>query len=150
MDRIDRKIVELLQSDGRMSNKALADEIGLAPSTTLGRVRELERRGVIRGYGARVDVAEIGRPLQAVVFVRLGPKNDKIVNDFVDAVWAIPQTVSVFLVSGNDDVIVHLAVSSTTELRETVLHRISNLPGVIDERTALVFEHRTKELLEPR
>jgi DNA-binding Lrp family transcriptional regulator len=149
MDRIDEAILEQLQTDGRATNKALAAAVGLAPSSTLARVRDLEQRNVISGYHAAVDPAAVGRQLQAVVFVRLHPKNDQVVANFVDRVWEIPQTVGLFLVSGSEDVIVHLAVANTTELRETVLNSISNLPGVTDERTALVFEHRTKRVISP-
>lgn len=149
IDRTDEQLLDALQADGRTSNKALAAAVGLAPSTTLGRVRALEQDGVISGYHALVDPAAIGRPVQAVVFVRLHPKNGQVVDDFVEAIWNLPQTIGVFLVSGGDDVIVHLAVADTAELRSTVLHSISNLPGVVDERTALVFEHRAKRVLTP-
>ena len=72
-DSTDLRLVSELQRDARQTNRALASAVALAPSTTLNRVRELERRGVIGGYHAEVDLAALGRGLQALVFVRLQP-----------------------------------------------------------------------------
>src|ERR1700745_3278622 len=70
LDEIDRHIVFELARDARLANNALADRVGIAPSTCLGRVRSLRERGVIRGYHADVDPAALGRPLQAMLAVR--------------------------------------------------------------------------------
>ena len=71
LDDIDRHIVRELARDARIANNALAERVGIAPSTCLGRVRSLRERGVIRGYHADVDPAALGRPLQAMIAVRL-------------------------------------------------------------------------------
>lgn len=148
-DAYDRHILRLLQSDARQTNRALAAAVGLAPSTTLDRVRELERQGAIVGYHARVDLGALSRPLQAMVAVRIRPKTQQIVDAFVDAVWSLPETLSVSLTSGQDDILVHLSVADTDSLRRIVLDKIASLPGVVDERTSLVFEHRRKQVVEP-
>lgn len=144
LDQIDRMIVEALRRDARIPNKALAALVGLAPSTTLNRVRSLEQRGVIIGYRADVDFGSIGRSLHALVSVRLRPKSEDVVTAFVEHVWSMAETIGVFLVSGADDAIVHVAVSDTDHLRRTVLSGISKFPGVVDEHTSLVFEHRDR------
>lgn len=145
----DRAIVAALQADARQTNRSLAARAGLAPSTTLNRVRELENRGVIAGYHADVDLSALGRDLQALVFVRLQPKNDETVSRFVDHIWAMPETVAIHLISGTEDIVVHLAVSDTGALQRAVLNQISNFPGVVDERTSLVFQHRRKPVIDP-
>jgi DNA-binding Lrp family transcriptional regulator len=71
VDEIDRRILAVLAEDARIPNNALADRVGVAPSTCLGRVRTLRERGVIRGYHADIDPAALGRPLQAMISVRL-------------------------------------------------------------------------------
>ncbi|RMH82476.1 MAG: Lrp/AsnC family transcriptional regulator [Actinomyces sp.] len=149
LDAVDRRLVAALGADARQTNKALAEAAGVAPSTSLERVRELERRGVVRGYHADVDPAALGRRLQAVVAVRLQPKTQAVVEEFVDRVWALPETLAVSMVSGADDVLVHLGVTGTDHLRAVVLDSISNLEGVVDERTSIVFEHRRKHVIEP-
>lgn len=149
LDAHDRQILRLLQSDARQTNRALAAAVGLAPSTTLDRVRELERTGAIAGYHARVDLRALNRPLQAMVAVRIRPKTQNIVDEFVAAVWELPATLSVSLMSGQDDILVHLSVADTDSLRRLVLDEIASLPGVVDETTSLVFEHRRKTVVEP-
>jgi DNA-binding Lrp family transcriptional regulator len=149
VDRHDVAILGALQSDARQTNRAVAAAVGLAPSTTLDRIRDLEARGVITGYHAEVDLRHLGRPLRAVVAVRLQPKTSEIVDRFVEQIWAQPETVSVDLVSGADDVLVHLSVPDTDSLRHLVLESIASFPGVVDERTSLVFEHRRKTVLGP-
>ena len=148
-DAIDRALLAALQSDARQTNRALAATAGVAPSTSLDRVRDLERRGVVTGYGADVDLAALGRPVQAMVAVRLHPKTHEIVQGFVDAAWQLPETVSVTLVTGADDALVHLAVPSVEVLRALVLDHIARAPGVVDEHTSLVFEHRRRRVVEP-
>jgi len=148
-DSNDQAIVEALQSNARQTNRALAAHAGLAPSTTLNRVRELENRGIITGYHADVDLSALGRDLQALVFVRLQPKNDETVSRFVDHIWAMSETIAIHLISGTEDIVVHLAVSDTEALQRAVLNQISNFPGVVDERTSLVFQHRRKSVVAP-
>lgn len=144
LNDIDARIVAALRSDGRLSNKELAARVGLPASTALARVRSLERRRVITGYRATVDQSALGRDLQALVFVRLRPKTDEAVRAFVAQVWSIEDVVGVYLVSGADDAIIHVAVRDTDHLRAAVLERITGLGAVVDERTALVFEHRSR------
>jgi DNA-binding Lrp family transcriptional regulator len=149
IDRHDEAILAVLQSDARQTNRAVAAAVGLAPSTTLDRIRDLEARGVITGYHAEVDLRLLNRPLQAIVAVRLQPKTSEIVDRFVEQIWAQPETLAVHLVSGADDVLVHLSVPDTDSLRHLVLESIASFPGVVDERTSLVFEHRRKTVVGP-
>ena len=144
IDQTDRRLVALLQRDARQTVKALAGQVGIAASTCLERIRSLQARGVVRGYHAEVDFAALGRPLQALVSVRLQPKTHETVERFVEHVWQLPETVSVTLLSGIDDVAVHLAVADSEALRRVVLNAVASFPGVVDERTSLVFEHRRK------
>lgn len=149
IDRYDVAILAELQSNARQTNRAVAAAVGLAPSTTLDRIRDLERRGLVTGYHAEVDLRQLNRPLQAIVAVRLQPKTREIVDRFVEQIWRLPETLAVLLVSGADDVLVHLSVADTDSLRHLVLESIASFSGVVDERTSLVFEHRRKSVLQP-
>jgi len=152
MPNIDRKNAEILaalQNDARTSNRALADQIGMSPSSTLERTRDLERSGVISGYHADVDLRAIGRAIEALVFVRVSPKSRVLVDTVVEQIWALPETIAISLLSGDIDLIVHVAVSDTDHLRDMVLDRIGSIEGVLDERTSLLFEHRRKSVIEP-
>jgi len=144
----DRRILLELQSNARQTNKALAAATGLAQSTTLERVRDLERRGVVRGYHAEVALGALGRDLEAMVTLRIQPKTADRIDSLVGALEALPETLAVYLLSGADDVLVHLAVADADHLRDVVLSRIATLDGVTDERTSLVFEHRRRRVVD--
>lgn len=138
-----------LQRNARQTNRALAQKVDLAPSTTLARVRELESTGAVRGYHADVDLGALGRPIQALVFVRLQPKTDEMVNSFIDAVWELPEVIGLDLISGIEDAVIHVAVPDVEALNSVVRRQISSRPGVFDERTSLLFDHRRKTVIEP-
>lgn len=145
----DLLLVSELQRDARQTNRALAKKAGLAPSTTLSRVRDLEQRGVIRGYHADIDLAALGRMLQALVFVRLQPKSDEVIEGFLEHMWALDETIAVHLITGIEDAVVQLAVPDAETLQWVIVNQISSYPGVFDERTSLLFEHRRKDVITP-
>ena len=148
-DGADLVLLRELQGNARQTNRALADTARLAPSTTLARVRELERSGAINGYHADVDLAALGRGLQALVFVRLQPKSDEVIEGFLDHMWSLPETIGLHLITGIEDAVIHLAVADADALQRVILTKISSFPGVFDERTSLLFEHRRKRVIEP-
>jgi DNA-binding Lrp family transcriptional regulator len=145
----DLVLVAELQRDARQTNRSLAKKAGLAPSTTLNRVRDLEQRGVLKGYHANVDLISLGRTLQAMVFVRLQPKSDDVIDGFLDHMWGLPETIAVHLITGVEDAIIHLAVADAESLQRVIINEISSFPGVFDERTSLLFEHRRKDVITP-
>ena len=149
LSRNEAEIVAELQSDARQTNRALASAVGLAASTALDRTRDLERRGVITGYHAEADLKALGRDLQAFVSVRINPKTPDVVEAITDHLWALPVVISIFVVSGADDMLVQLAVRDTDHLRDVVLAEVASLDGVVDETTSLIFEHRRKTVVPP-
>jgi DNA-binding Lrp family transcriptional regulator len=141
LDEIDRKIVELLAADARMPNNALAERIGIAPSTCLGRVRALRDSGVIRGYHADIDPSALGRPIQAIVTVRLQSHARGHLNEFAARVLRLSGVLSVFLLAGAMDFSIHVSVASTGGLRDFVVGNLSAHPDVALTETSLIFEH---------
>ena len=142
LDRIDQALLRELQNDARLSNKELAERVGVAPSTCLERVRALRTRGVILGYHAEVEPAALGRPVQAMIAVRIRRHSRELVDGFRDHALGLPETISVANVSGADDFLVHVAVESTDALRTMLLDRIASRPEVVHTETHLVFDLR--------
>src|SRR3984885_1612183 len=140
LDEIDRQIVRELAQDARLANNALAERVGIAPSTCLGRVRSLRERGVIRGYHADVDPAALGRPLQAMIAVRLQSNARGRIRGFAADVAALPEVLNVFFLAGKDDFLLHVAAASTASLREFV-ESLSAGGDVSYTETSLLFEH---------
>jgi DNA-binding Lrp family transcriptional regulator len=140
LDDIDRHIVRELARDARVANNALAERVGIAPSTCLGRVRSLRERGVIRGYHADVDPSALGRPLQAMIAVRLQSHARSRIRGFVAEVAGLPEVLNVFFLAGKDDFLLHVAAASTASLREFV-ETLSSNGDVSYTETSLIFEH---------
>ncbi len=140
LDALDRRALTELALDGRITNAALAKRLGIAESTCLQRVRALRERGVIRGVHADIDLAALGFPIQAVIKVRLGSHNRDHVASFHQTLARVPGALRIFHVGGEDDYLIHVAVSSTTQLRDLVLEHLNVHPVVRHTETQLVFE----------
>jgi DNA-binding Lrp family transcriptional regulator len=141
VDEIDRRILGLLVEDARMPNNALAEAVGIAPSTCLSRVRALRERGVIRGYHADVDPAAFGRPIQAMIAVRLQSHARGHISEFAQRVAELPEVLNVFFLAGAVDFYVHIAAVNTENLRDFVVVNLSGNPDVALTETNLIFEH---------
>jgi DNA-binding Lrp family transcriptional regulator len=149
MDELDSALVAALQADGRRSNRDLATHLGVAPSTSLERVRALRDRGVVTGVHAAVDPAAIGRPVQALVTVRLRPQSRQVIHGFRDFVAALPETIQLFITTGPEDVLVHVAVPSTDALQNFVLDALTKRKEVAGVRTEVIFDHRRNHVISP-
>ncbi len=141
LDEVDRRIVRALAEDARIPNNALAEYAGIAPSTCLGRVRALRQRGVVRGYHADIDPATLGRPIQAMIAVRLQAHARGHIPDFMAKIATWPEVLNVFFLGGANDFLVHIAATGTQNLRDFVVVNLSGNPDVALTETNLIFEH---------
>ncbi|WP_051159026.1 Lrp/AsnC family transcriptional regulator [Tsukamurella sp. 1534] len=140
LDDVDRKLLLVLQRDGRVSNAALAQEVGLAPSTVHTRVRRLVDTGVVRGFFADVDPAAVGRPLRAMISVTLRSTARHRIRQFVESVIDLPPVIDAYFLAGGDDYLLHIAAIDTDDLRHLVEY-LSAREEVAGTNTSLVFEH---------
>ena len=141
LDDIDRKIVATLSNAGRLPNNALAEAVGIAPSTALARVRSLVAKGVIRGFHADVDPAALGLGIQVMIAVRLRPEARANLGSFAHLVARLPGVMNVFFLGGADDFLVHIAAADTDALRDFVAEHLSRHPDVANTVTNVIFEH---------
>jgi DNA-binding Lrp family transcriptional regulator len=141
MDAVDQAILRRLQRDGRQTNRELAEAVGIAPSTALERTRALRARGVITGVHAAVDLERLGRGVQALISIRIRPQSREAIESARDSMASMPETIGVFVVTGNEDLLVHVAVSSTAYLRDFVLDRLARRKEYVDVRTIVVYDY---------
>lgn len=141
LDAVDRAIVRALAEDARVSNKELAERVGVAQSTCLTRVRALREHGVIRGYHADVDPRALGHDLQAMIAIRLQPDARRRMASFTESLVARDEVLEVYFVAGANDFLVHVATASTDELRRFVGEVLNRDPAVAGTETNLIFEH---------
>jgi len=141
LDDVDRAILMALATDARMPNNALAERVGIAPSTCLGRVRALRESGAIRGYHADIDPAALGFPLQAMIAVRLQATARDRLRAFTDRMRSLPQVRSIYFLAGADDFLVHVVARDAAALRDFVLDQLSQHHEVALTETKLIFDH---------
>ena len=141
VDDVDRRILTALHNDARISNSALAELVGIAPSTCHGRVRRLQDLGVIRGFYADIDPAAIGLTLQAMISVSLQFNARAKIRDFIQQIRRKPQVMDVYFLAGADDFILHVAARDTDDLRSFVVENLNADANVAGTQTSLIFEH---------
>ncbi|CAM5703338.1 hypothetical protein STENM223S_00294 [Streptomyces tendae] len=110
LDPVDLHLLRLLQNDARTTYRDLAAQVGVAPSTCLDRVTRLRRSGVILGHRLQLDPAKLGRGLQALLSVQVIPHRRELVGPFVERIRALPESLTVFHLTGPDDYLVHVVV----------------------------------------
>lgn len=138
IDAIDRQILELLQQDGRMANKAISHHVGLVQSATCERLRKLRERGVIKSYEVRIDPEKVSCPLVAFVFVR----TNEIPGDWDagEAFSQIPEVQEVYNIAGEDCYLLKIRTKNTLTLSRLLRKRIGGLESVTSTKTTIVME----------
>lgn len=140
IDRIDRKILRILQEHGRISNVALAKEVGLSPTPCLERVRKLEQQGIIEGYAARINPDKLGSPLLVFVEITLSRTSSDSFAEFSDAAKRTEEILECHLVSGDFDFLLKARVADMAAYRKLLGETLLNMPGVNESRTYVVME----------
>ena len=141
LDALDTAILAELQADARRSNRDVAAAVGVSPTTALDRTRALRDRGVITGASLEVDLAAIGRPVQAMIAVRIRPPSRRNIETFRNWVSGLPDTLGVFVTSGNEDFLIHVAVPDNASLYAFVIDKLTERAEIADVRTSIVYEH---------
>lgn len=143
MDRIDRKILELLAEDSRLTGEQLGEQVGLSPSAAHRRVKALEESGAIIGYRARLSKAALGNPSTVFVQVTLTDQRQATMLAFEDAIGSTPQIVEAYLMSGQSDYLIKVLVRDDDSYERIHREILSALPGV--QRLVSQFTIRTLE-----
>jgi len=140
LDRIDRRILAVLQSDGRITNLELAERVGLSPTATADRVRRLGRDGFILGYSARLDPRRIALGLLVFVEVKLDRTTPDVFDAFADAVRRAPEVIECHMVAGGFDYLVKARVADMIAYRRFLADVLLSMPGVRETHTYAVME----------
>ncbi|MCW2887385.1 MAG: hypothetical protein QOE54_488 [Streptosporangiaceae bacterium] len=141
MDSIDRKILALLQEDGRLTITELATRVGLSVSPCHRRLRELERSGTIRGYRAVVDADALGFKFQALVFVTMRQEDRDTLLGFEEAVARVPEVVQAQRLFGDPDYLLRIVTADLAAYQRLEDDMLAALPGVQRLNSTLVMKH---------
>ncbi|MDM0120052.1 winged helix-turn-helix transcriptional regulator [Variovorax arabinosiphilus] len=140
LDRIDRKILDSLQRNGRISNAELAEQIGLSASACSERVRRLERERVITGYHARVAPAAVGRTLLVFVEIKLSAKSDDLFEQTRRELIHMPELMECHLVSGSFDYLLKFRIKGMEQYRQLLGGILKRLPVSAQSNSYVVME----------
>lgn len=140
LDRYDRRILEVLQVEGRISNQELADRIGLSPSPCLRRVRTLEESGLIVGYRALLDAKKLGLSLMALIHISMDRHTPERFVNFETRISELPEVLECLLITGQDaDYQLKVIVRDMEAYQELLLNRITRIEGVSGVHSSFVL-----------
>lgn len=139
LDKTDRKILALLQADGRITNAELAQRVNLSASACLRRVQCLEASGVVAGYVALVSQEKLGRPTSIFVEVALKTQSEEALKAFERAVRACPDVMECYLMSGDADYLIRVVAADTQDYERIHKQHLTRLPGVARIRSSFAL-----------
>ncbi|MCD0505635.1 winged helix-turn-helix transcriptional regulator [Bordetella petrii] len=149
LDRIDLKILDILQRDGRISITDLAERISLSATPCSERVKRLEREGVIAGYHARVNPAALGRHLLVFLEIKLSAKSGDVFEKVKQELLYVPEVMECHLVSGDFDYLVKARLTEMNEYRRLLGEILKRLPASAESRSYVVMEEIKETLFLP-
>ena len=135
MNEIDKKILNIIQTEARTSNAEIARQVGLVPSAVLERIKKLEERGVISGYVTKINPGDVGYGLTAFVFVKTS-----FCGSIGGVLAAIPEVLEVHDIAGEDCYLLKIRAKNTEELGKFFREKLKNLPEIISTRTTIVLQ----------
>jgi Lrp/AsnC family leucine-responsive transcriptional regulator len=139
LDAADRRILRVLQRDGRLPVTALAEEVGLSATPCLRRIKRMEEAGVIARYAAVVDPQRVGLPIQAFVQVALSSHAEDVVEAFHKAIASRPEVLAAWAMSGDMDYMLHVVAADFDAYAAFALKALLRMPGVKDTRSSFVL-----------
>ena len=140
LDDIDRRILRALQRNGRIPNNELAQAVGLSPSPCLRRVRLLEEAGVIDRYVAVLNPARIGKGLTFFTRIWLNAQDEDTIEHFATEVAKLPQVMECYLMTGNEDYLIRVAVVDIAALEHFILEHLTSIPGIDKIRSSFALK----------
>jgi Lrp/AsnC family leucine-responsive transcriptional regulator len=146
IDETDRRILSILQSEGRLANARIAERVGLSPPTVLERIRKLEEKGVITGYTALVDEAKLGMRTMVYVAVSLSFHRAESIAEFREAILALPEVIECHHITGEDDFLLKVMVADVKDYEDFVIQKLTRVPGVSKLKSSIVLSTLKQDL----
>lgn len=140
LDAIDRRILQTLQQDGKLTNNELAERVGLSASPCLRRVKQLEDAGVIHHYAALIDPQKVNLGLTVFARIWLKGQDEKTVNHFIDSVMDIPEIVECQLMAGDCDFFLRIVVTDLDAYRKFQIQRLNKISGIQNVKTEIPLQ----------
>ena len=153
MDTLDRKILQILQADSRTSLQDIGQAVGLSASPCWGRIKKMEEAGVIEGYTVRLNAHALGLRDTVMVQVTLDSHSDNTLEKFGETLAAIPEVIEAYLLSGEYDYLLRIAVRDTQDYERLLREQLYKIKGLRHSKSSFVLRTMKKAdlpLLPPR
>ena len=138
-DKLDKKIIGILQDDARISNVKLAEQVGISPPAMLERVKRLERSGIIRKYVALVDPEKVGKETFALVSVSLAIHQLQSIDGFTRQINKLDEVLECYHIAGSDDFMLKVAVKNIPDYEKFILEKLTRIKGVSKINTSFIL-----------
>lgn len=139
LDATDRRILRVLQKQGRVTNAELAEQVNLSPSACHRRVQRLEAEGIIADYVALLDLKRIGRPTVVYVEIKLSGQSDEILDAFEREIRRVPDVLECHLMAGSADYLLKIIAADTEDFARIHRRYLSRLPGVVQMQSSFAL-----------
>ncbi len=149
LDKIDLKILKLLQENGRKTNVQLSNEIGLSPAPTLERVKKLETSGIIKSYHAVVEENAVALGIKAMIQVSLVRQKDNAISNFKKHIDKIAEIVECYQVTGNYDYLLKVVVKDIPSFEKLIGEKLSKIPDIGQMQTNVILSEVKKSSVLP-
>ncbi|QJE72384.1 Lrp/AsnC family transcriptional regulator [Aerophototrophica crusticola] len=149
LDSLDRRILDCIQADGRVSNADLADKVGLSPSACHRRLRRLEEEGVVEGYVALLNGAALGRGTSVFVQITLDRQQEQDLRAFEARVMECPEVMECYLMAGDSDYLLRVLVADGSDYERLHTQTLTRLPGVARVRSSFTLRTVAKRTALP-
>lgn len=140
MDQLDKRILQVLQQNGKLQNNELAQQVGLSPSPCLRRVKQLEDAGIIHQYVALIDAQKVNLALTIFARIWLKGQDEKTVNHFIEAVRDIPEIVECQLMAGDCDFFLRIVVADLDAYRQFQIQKLNKISGIQNVKTEIPLQ----------
>lgn len=139
IDRFDRRILEVLRANAKATLQEVSERVGLSATPCWNRIKQLEAKGVIQRYTVKIDQAALGYADTVIVQLTLDSHTDRMIDEFGAALESIPEVLEAYLVSGDYDYIVRIAVRDTRDYERLLRERLYKIPGIRHSKSSFVL-----------
>jgi Lrp/AsnC family leucine-responsive transcriptional regulator len=139
LDSIDHKLLEILQSNGKITNAQLSKEVGLSPAPTLERVKKLENSGIIESYHAQIDREKVGLGVMTFVQVTLSGHRKSITESFVETIEKVPEIIECHHVTGSCDFLLKVIAKDIASYQRLIMETINEIEVVASTQTMVIL-----------
>lgn len=149
LDKIDRKILEILQADAKITNAQLSKEIGLSPAPTLERVKKLETSGLIKSYHAQLDTQMLGLGVSIFILISLSSHKMNQINTFIEKINSLPEVIECHHITGSGDFLLKVLTTDIPSYQKLILDKLSQIEEIGNMQSMVVLANYKQSKVMP-